>query len=74
LWSLFRSQRSVDVVVFPSAGRRGEGEEGDGTTVFLVRVVCVLLVVCGCRVLQFLPAGLGGKGRRRLDTSTPKPA
>jgi hypothetical protein len=62
LWSLFRSRRSADAVVFPSAGRGGEGEEGDGTTVFFVRVVCVLMVVCSCRVLQFLPAGLGGEG------------
>jgi hypothetical protein len=74
LWSLFRSRRSADAVVFPSAGRGGGGKEGDGTTDFLVRVVCVLLVVCGCRILQFLLAGLGGEGRRRLDASTPKPA
>jgi hypothetical protein len=74
LWSLFRSRRSADVVVFPSAGRGGEGEEGDGTIVFLFRVVCVLLVVCGYHVLQFLPTGLGGEGRRRLDASTPKPS
>jgi hypothetical protein len=29
--------------------------------------------VCGCRVLQFLSAGLGGEGRRRLNASMPKP-
>jgi hypothetical protein len=45
LWSLFRSQRSADAIVFPSAGRGGKREEGDGTTIFLFRVVCVLLVV-----------------------------
>jgi hypothetical protein len=74
LWSLFRSQRSADAIVFPSAGRGGEGAKGDDTTIFLVRVVCVLLVVCGCRVLQFLPASLGGEGRRWLAASMPKPA
>jgi hypothetical protein len=67
------SRRSADNVVFPLAGRDGEGEEGDGTTVLLFRVVCALLVVCGCSVLQLPPAGIGGEGRR-LDASTPKPA
>jgi hypothetical protein len=71
LRSLFWSRRSADAVAFSSAGRGGEGEEGDGTTVFLFRV-CVLLVVCGCHVLQFLPAGLGGEGSRRFDVSTLK--
>jgi hypothetical protein len=55
-------------------GRGGEGEEGDGTTVLLFRVVCALLVVCGCNVLQLPPVGLGDMGRRRLDVSMPEPA
>jgi hypothetical protein len=36
--SLFRSRRAADAIVFPSAGRGGEGVEEDGATVFLVRV------------------------------------
>jgi hypothetical protein len=70
LCSLSRSRRNADDVVFPLADHGGEGEEGDGTTVFLFRVVCVLLVVYGCRVLQLLLASLGGEGRRWLDVST----
>jgi hypothetical protein len=38
-WSLFGCRRAADAVAFPSADRGGEGVEGDGTTVFLVRVV-----------------------------------
>jgi hypothetical protein len=56
------------------AGRGGEGEKGDGTTALLFRVMCALLVVCGCSVLQLPPTGLGDEERRRLDVSTSKPA
>jgi hypothetical protein len=74
LWSLCWSRRSADDVVFPLAGRGGEGEKGDGTTALLFRVMCALLVVCGCSVLQLPPTGLGDEERRRLDVSTSKPA
>jgi hypothetical protein len=37
--SLFGSRRAADAIVFPPAGRGGEGVEEDGTTVFLVRVI-----------------------------------
>jgi hypothetical protein len=36
--SLFGSRRAADAIVFPSAGRGGEGVEENGTTVFLIRV------------------------------------
>lgn len=69
-WSLFRSRRAADAIVFPSAGRGGEGVEGDGTTAFHFRVVCGLFLKCDCRVLKLLPAGHGGEGRRRLDVAS----
>jgi hypothetical protein len=37
--SLFGIRRAANAIVFPSAGRGGEGVEEDGTTVFLVRVI-----------------------------------
>jgi hypothetical protein len=70
--SVLESEESADDVVFPLAGRGGEGEKGDGTTALLFRVMCALLVVCGCSILQLPPTGLGGG--RRLDVSTSKPA
>ena len=68
-WS-FGSRRAGDTTVFPSAGRGGEGAEEDGTTAFLVRVVYGLFLRCDCRVLETLPAGHGGEGRRRLDVAS----
>ena len=68
-WS-FGSRRVGDTTVFPSAGRGGEGVEEDGTTAFLVRVVYGLFLRCDCRVLEPLPAGHGGEGRRRLDVAS----
>ena len=68
---LFRSSRRAAVaIVFPSAGRGGEGVEGDGTTAFLVRVGYGLFLSCDCRVLNLLPAGHGGEGRRWLDVAS----
>jgi hypothetical protein len=58
--------------LFLLVGRGGEGKEWDGTTVFVFRVVCVLLVVCGCHVLPLLPSGLGGEKRRRLYRLRPQ--
>jgi hypothetical protein len=48
-------------------GHGGEGVEGDGTIVFLVRVVYGLFLRCDCRGVKLLLAGHGGKGRMRLD-------
>ena len=70
LGSLFGSRRAADAIVFPSAGRGGEGVEGDGTTAFLVRVVYGLFLRCDCLVLKLLPSGHGGEGRRRLDVAS----
>ena len=68
-WS-FGSRRAVVSVVFPSAGRGGEGVKGDGTIAFLVRVVYGLFLRCDCCVLKLLPAGHGGEGRWRLDVAS----
>jgi hypothetical protein len=67
---MFRCRRVADVVVFPSAGHGGEGVEGDGTTIFLVRVVCGLFFRCDCRSVKLLLAGHGGSGRMRLDVTS----
>jgi hypothetical protein len=70
LWSPFGCRRAADAVAFPSADRGGEGVEGDGTTVFLVRVVCCLFLRCDCRGVKLLLAGHGGEGRMRLDVAS----
>jgi hypothetical protein len=44
--------------------------EGDGTTVFLVRVVYGLFFRCGCRGVKLLLAGHGGEWRMRLDVTS----
>jgi hypothetical protein len=51
------------------AGRGGEGVEGDGTTVFLVRVVYGLFLRCDCCGVKLLLASHGGEGRMRLDVT-----
>jgi hypothetical protein len=44
--------------------------EGDGTTVFLVRVVYGLFLRCDCRGVKLLLAGHGGEERMRLDVTS----
>jgi hypothetical protein len=44
--------------------------EGDGTTVFLIRVVYGLFLRCDCRGVKLLLAGHGGEGRMRLDVTS----
>jgi hypothetical protein len=44
--------------------------DGDGTTVFLVRVVYGLFLRCDCRGVKLLPAGHGGEGRMRFDVTS----
>jgi hypothetical protein len=68
-WS-FGSRRALAAVVFPSAGRGGEGVEGDGTIAFLVRVFRVFFLRCDCRVVKLPPAGHGGEGRRWLGVAS----
>jgi hypothetical protein len=52
------------------AGRGGEGVEGDGTTVFLFRVVYGLFLRCDYRGEKLLLAGHGGEGRMQLDVTS----
>jgi hypothetical protein len=68
-WS-FGSRRAVVRAFFPSAGRGGEGGEGDDTIAFLVRVFRVVFLRCDCRVVKLPPAGHGGEGRRWLDVAS----
>jgi hypothetical protein len=62
-WSLFGCRRAADAVAFPLVGRGGKGVEGDGTTVFLVRVVYGRFLRCDCRGVKLLLAGHDGEGR-----------
>jgi hypothetical protein len=73
LWSfgsLFGSRRAADAIVFPSAGRGGEGVEEDGSTVFLVKVIYSLFLRCDCHGVKLLLAGHGGEWRMRLDVTS----